>query len=146
MCECAQCIIIEFFDIILSAFIYVLNGVAALWGLILPSTAVKEDINKYVAHLETYVNIISYSDVILIPLKLVLLVVMKWCLCDCRRAIDRMNDTDDVIKQHENKDITDICTVTSNGCECNRATTLTLGDRGSRNSIPRHNITVYSGV
>ena len=112
MCECAQCLVIQSIDILVTILIYVLNGVVAIWGFIIPHESDKrENLEAYVKHLEVYVDLVSYSDVVLIPLKLILVIIMKWCLCDCNRAINRLRDDgEDVIKQHENKDICDICT------------------------------------
>ena len=109
MCECISWCGLELLDAIVSFFILLLNGVCAIWGFILPHSSVKQDIEQYTKTLEAYVSVVSYSDAVLIPLKLVLIVLMKACLCNCERCTKRMLDTEDVIKDNKFRDVSNVC-------------------------------------
>ena len=117
MCECVSWIGLEVLDAIVSVFILLLNGICAIWGFILPHSNLKNDVEQYTKTLETYVNVVSYSDVVLIPLKVVLIILMKACLCNCERCQKRLLENEDVINDNRFRDVSNVCSeVSKNGC------------------------------
>lgn len=112
MCECISWCGLEVLDALVSFFILLLNGICAIWGFILPHSATKSNIEQYTKTLEAYVNVVSYSDAVLIPLKLILIILMKACLCNCERCTKRMLDQEDVINDNRFRDVSNVCSET----------------------------------
>lgn len=95
-CECCECFIINIVNAILSVVIVLMNGVYVVWGLMLPSSKNKEVWNDYKKKLELYVSVVSYSDAVVLPLKLITMILVKWCCCQCKK-IAEPKDVDETI-------------------------------------------------
>lgn len=103
MCECWTCFSIKFIDTFLSVVIVIMNGVYAVWGILIPNSETKEQWIDYKNKLETYVNLVSYSDIVILPLKVLSMVLLKWCCCKCENVAKRGDDEydiDDVYKSN----------------------------------------------
>ena len=136
MCECLTWCGLEILDAVVSVCILILNGICAIWGFILPHSNIKKDVEEYAKQLELYVNIVSYSDVVLIPLKVILIILMKACLCNCERCQKRLLDNEDVINDNRFRDVSNVCSEvrSNNGCKNNN-------NNSGTNS--KYNITIY---
>lgn len=94
MCECWSCFSVKIIDTLLSIVIVIMNGVYAIWGILLPNSKTKEHWNDYKNKLELYVNLVSYSDIVILPLKILSMVLLKWCCCKCENSLKRDDDYD----------------------------------------------------
>ena len=94
MCECIECISINLINTLLSIVIVIMNGIYVVWGLMLPHSQAKEVWKDYIERLELYVNVVSYSDAVVLPLKIVSMILVKWFCCKCEKMAK--NDSDDV--------------------------------------------------
>lgn len=103
MCECWNCFTVKLIDTVLSIVIVVMNGVYAVWGILIPNSQSKEQWNDYKNKLEFYVNLVSYSDIVVLPLKVLSMIMLKWCCCKCEDALKRDDeyDVDDVYNQYQ---------------------------------------------
>lgn len=91
-------------DTVLSIVIVVMNGVYAVWGILIPNSQSKEQWNDYKNKLEFYVNLVSYSDIVVLPLKVLSMIMLKWCCCKCENGLKRGDeeyDVDDVYNQYQ---------------------------------------------
>lgn len=95
MCECLECISINLINTLLSIVIILMNGIYVIWGLMIPNSQAKEVWGEYIQKLELYVNVVSYSDAVILPLKIVSMILVKWCCCKCEKMAKR-NEDDDV--------------------------------------------------
>lgn len=84
---CDECLI-GFFSNFLSVAIFIMNFIYAIWGLILPNDEKRENFEHYIMQLETYVNIVSYSDAVLIPIKIILIIMLRYCCCNRKERDD----------------------------------------------------------
>lgn len=64
---------------ILTVTVVLMNGIYAAWGLFIPRSPGRVVWKDYAQKLETYLNVVSYSDSILIPLKAVSMILLKCC-------------------------------------------------------------------
>lgn len=103
MCECLECISINLINTLLSIVIILMNGIYVIWGLMMPNSQAKEVWGEYIQKLELYVNVVSYSDAVILPLKIVSMILVKYCCCKCEKIAKR-NDDDDV---YENESMYD---------------------------------------
>lgn len=72
-----------------------MNGIYVIWGLMIPNSQAKEVWGEYIQKLELYVNVVSYSDAVVLPLKIISMILVKWCCCKCEKMTKR-NDDDDI--------------------------------------------------
>lgn len=101
MCECWSCFSVKLIDTVLSVVIVAMNSVYAIWGILIPNSETKEHLNDYKNKLELYVNLVSYSDIVILPLKVLSMVMLKWCCCKCENVAKKDEDeynVDDVYK------------------------------------------------
>ena len=94
MCECMQCMTINLMDTILSIILIIMNGIYAIWGIMLPHSKAKDVWKEYIDKLELYVNMVSYSDAVMLPLKIVSMILVKWCCCKCEKMVKEKSDDD----------------------------------------------------
>lgn len=92
MCECLECFSINIVNTLLSIVIVLMNGIYAVWGLMLPNSQSKEVWGEYAQKLELYVNVVSYSDAVILPLKIISMILVKWCCCKCEKLAKKDND------------------------------------------------------
>ena len=76
-----------------------MNGVYVVWGLMIPNSQAKEVWNDYIRKLELYVNVVSYSDAVILPLKIISMILVKWCCCECKK-MTKKDDAEDVIDKN----------------------------------------------
>ena len=95
MCECLECISINLINTLLSIVIVLMNGIYVVWGLMIPNSQSKEVWGEYIQKLELYVNVVSYSDAVILPLKIVSMILVKWCCCKCEK-LAKKEDGDDI--------------------------------------------------
>lgn len=93
MSECLNCISINIINTLLSIVIVLMNGIYVIWGLMIPNSQTKDAWGDYVQKLELYVNVVSYSDAVVLPLKIISMILVKWCCCKCEKMA-KMNDND----------------------------------------------------
>ena len=78
-----------------------MNGIYAIWGIMLPHSKAKDVWKEYIDKLELYVNMVSYSDAVMLPLKIVSMILVKWCCCKCEKMVKEKSD-DDCCNNHGN--------------------------------------------
>lgn len=77
---------------LLSLVLLVMNGVYAIWGLCIRSSSSKRDnLVKYIDQLEFFTNLVSYTDGVVVPFKIIILLLLKRC-CGVRCG---SSDSDD---------------------------------------------------
>lgn len=98
--ECVKCISLNLFNNILTIIVVLMNGIYAAWGLFIPRSAGRVAWKDYAEKLEVYLDVVSYSDSILIPLKTVTMLLVKWCCCKCDKGAKKKDDDDDPIDMY----------------------------------------------
>lgn len=89
MCEVLS---LGFVDTILSFVIFGMNVIYVIWGWFMPnegssnpdsqaSLPEREDLNDLINKLKSYTNFVTYTDSIAIPLKILLLVLIRYACC-----------------------------------------------------------------
>lgn len=71
---------------VLSLAFLISNAVYAIWGLVIRNKApsMKRDkLGEYVNMLDHYVNVVSFIDCVIVPLKVILFITIRYC-CHCR--------------------------------------------------------------
>ena len=129
MCECMECVSMNMIDTILSIIIILMNGIYVIWGLMLPHSSAKEVWKDYIDKLELYVNMVSYSDAVMLPLKIISMIIVKWCCCKCKQMLKEEDEFGNVVEQNMNSNVFGGC---ENG-KCNG--NCGVGGRGSINGI-----------
>lgn len=92
MCECMECITLNIINTLLSIVIILMNGIYVIWGLMLPHSQAKEVWKEYIERLELYVNVVSYSDAVILPMKIVAMILLKWFCCKCNKQLKQDED------------------------------------------------------
>ena len=72
-----------------------MNGMYVIWGLMIPNSQAKEVWGEYIQKLELYVNVVSYSDAVILPLKIISMILVKWCCCKCEKMAKKNDDDED---------------------------------------------------
>lgn len=83
MCEIFSCLSLSFMDSVVSALIFVLNGLYVMWGWFAPNDDDREKLEEYIKTLRNYLNLFTYSDSVLLISKIVILVIMRYVCCKC---------------------------------------------------------------
>lgn len=78
MCEVLS---LGFVDTILSFVIFGMNVIYVIWGWFMPNDPEREDLNDLINKLKSYTNFVTYTDSIAIPLKILLLVLIRYACC-----------------------------------------------------------------
>lgn len=99
-----ECITLNIINTLLSIVIVIMNGIYVIWGLMLPHSEAKEVWKEYIERLELYVNVVSYSDAVILPMKVVAMILLKWFCCKCNK---KMKQEDDNIECTGSKDLYD---------------------------------------
>lgn len=96
MCDdyCPKFQILNVINCMLSVTLLVLHGVYAIWGLILPYASDRDKLRDYIDNLELYLNVVTYSDSVLIPLKVLFGILVKKCCCNHVKR-NKTSDSDD---------------------------------------------------
>ena len=81
MCEIFSCLSLSFMDSVVSALIFVLNGLYVVWGWLAPNDDDREKLEEYIKTLRNYLNLFTYSDSVLLISKIVILVIMRYVCC-----------------------------------------------------------------
>ena len=105
MCECMECVSMNMIDTLLSIIIILMNGIYVIWGLMLPHSSAKETWKEYIDKLELYVNMVSYSDAVMLPLKIVSMIIVEWCCCKCKRMLKEEDEFGNVVEQNMNGNV-----------------------------------------
>lgn len=83
-CHCNEClsvITINALNVLLTVVILGMNAVYAVWGLFITHSDARTKWKDYTDYLEIYLEVVSYSEAILIPLKILILIMVNWCCC-----------------------------------------------------------------
>lgn len=97
--DCVKCMVLNIINKVLTIVVVLMNGIYAAWGLFIPRSVGRSTWKDYAEKLEVYLDVVSYSDSILIPMKAVSMILVKWCCC----KIDKAKKNDD------EEDQIDIC-------------------------------------
>lgn len=83
MCPGVHCNWLSAINFLLSATLLIMNGVHAIWGMVIKYQAntKRDDMKSYMDKLELYLNIVSYSDSVLVPLEVIMSIIVKKCCC-----------------------------------------------------------------
>ena len=89
MCDecnaCVKCVTLNVINSILTVIVVLMNGIYAMWGLFIPRSTGRTAWKDYAEKLEVYLDVVSYSDSILIPLKTVSMILVKLCCCESKK-------------------------------------------------------------
>lgn len=99
MCECefcVRCCTLNLLNDLLSMILIVMNGVYAIWGWLIPSSNARTVWKTYAEQLQIYINLVTYSDSLLVPMKVVTMILIKWAVCNCKHE----NPSDDPIRNN----------------------------------------------
>lgn len=99
-----ECISLNIINTLLSIVIVIMNGIYVIWGLMLPHSEAKEVWKEYIERLELYVNVVSYSDAVILPMKIVAMILLKWFCCKCNK---KMKQEEDNVECAGSKDLYD---------------------------------------
>ena len=81
MCELFSCVSLSFMDSVISALIFVLNGLYVAWGWFAPNDDGREKLEEQIKKLRNYVNLFTYSDSALLIMKIVILALLRYLCC-----------------------------------------------------------------
>ena len=94
MCDTLfSCFSLSFVDTLVSALIFVLNVLYVLWGWFTPNDPQREDLSEYIQKLKSYLNFVTYSDSFMLPIKVLLLVLLRY-MC-CKKDKSEMEDAEE---------------------------------------------------
>lgn len=82
MCDTLfSCFSLSFVDTLVTALIFVLNVLYVVWGWFTPNDPQREDLSEYIQKLKSYLNFVTYSDSFMLPIKVLLLVLLRYMCC-----------------------------------------------------------------
>lgn len=81
MCEIGSCLSMSFVDSLVSVLIFVLNCFYVLWGWVTPNDPAREELEEYIQKLKSYLNFVTYSDSIMLMVKVIVILIIKYMLC-----------------------------------------------------------------
>ena len=77
-------------DTILSFVIFIMNIVYTVWGWFIPNdpnregeamSDAREEFNEHMEKLKSYLNFVTYSDSLVLPIKIIIIVLIQYVLC-----------------------------------------------------------------
>ena len=91
MCTgCCSCLAsldwIKVINCLLSLALLIANGAYAVWGIFMRqyNRDKRDDLKAYIDRLEQFQNVVSYSDAVLVPVKVIMMIIVrKFCCNDC---------------------------------------------------------------
>ena len=94
MCDTLfSCFSLSFVDTLVTALIFVLNVLYVVWGWFTPNDPQREDLSEYIQKLKSYLNFVTYSDSFMLPIKVLLLVLLRY-MC-CKKNKQEMEDAEE---------------------------------------------------
>ena len=89
MCEVLS---LGFLDALLSLVIFVMNIIYVVWGWFIPDDPNREDLSQHIEKLKNYLNFVTYSDSLALPVKILLMVLIQYFVCRKRHQEDAPED------------------------------------------------------
>ena len=68
-------------DTILSFVIFIMNIVYTVWGWFIPNDPNRTEFNEHMEKLKSYLNFVTYSDSLVLPIKIIIIVLIQYVLC-----------------------------------------------------------------
>ena len=84
-------------DTILSFVIFIMNIIYTVWGWFIPNDPNRDEFNEHMEKLKSYLNFVTYSDSLVLPIKIIVIVLIQYALC--RKNKGKVNEN-----VNENKD------------------------------------------
>lgn len=88
-------------DTILSFVIFSMNIIYTVWGWFIPNDPNRDEFNEHMEKLKSYLNFVTYSDSLVLPIKIIVIVLIQYVLC--RKNKGKVNENVNENKD-ENKD------------------------------------------
>ena len=68
-------------DTILSFVIFIMNIIYTVWGWFIPNDPNRTEFNEHMEKLKSYLNFVTYSDSLVLPIKIIIIVLIQYVLC-----------------------------------------------------------------
>lgn len=92
MCEIISYFALTFVDTIISLAILALNIIYIVLGWFQTSYNQREKIEEYIKSLESFLSFVTYSDSFVVPIKILLLILIKFACCKNKNEENRETD------------------------------------------------------
>ena len=79
MCEIFS---LNFIDTALSIVIFIMNIIYTVWGWLMPNEEeVSEELSNTISKLKSYLNFVTYSDTLTLPIKIIIMILIEYFIC-----------------------------------------------------------------
>ena len=92
MCEF---ITLGLIDTIMSFVIFSMNIIYVIWGWFMPNDPNREEFSEYMEKLQSYLNFVTYSDSLVITIKIIIVILIQYVLCKKKIKGTKSNNQSD---------------------------------------------------
>ena len=90
-------------DTILSFVIFSMNIIYTVWGWFIPNDPNRDEFNEHMEKLKSYLNFVTYSDSLVLPIKIIVIVLIQYVLC--RKNKGKVNENVNENKDENNNNV-----------------------------------------
>ena len=81
-------------DTILSFVIFSMNIIYTVWGWFIPNDPNRDEFNEHMEKLKSYLNFVTYSDSLVLPIKIIIIVLIQYVLCKKKGQSPELHEND----------------------------------------------------
>ena len=81
-------------DTILSFVIFIMNIIYTVWGWFIPNDPNRTEFNEHMEKLKSYLNFVTYSDSLVLPIKIIIIVLIQYVLCKKKGQSPELHEND----------------------------------------------------
>ena len=81
-------------DTILSFVIFIMNIIYTVWGWFIPNDPNRTEFNEHMEKLKSYLNFVTYSDSLVLPIKIIIIVLIQYVLCKKKGRSPELHEND----------------------------------------------------
>ena len=89
-------------DTILSFVIFIMNIIYTVWGWFIPNDPNRTEFNEHMEKLKSYLNFVTYSDSLVLPIKIIIIVLIQYVLCKKDKNVNEALGDKDVVHENDN--------------------------------------------
>ena len=81
-------------DTILSFLIFIMNIIYTVWGWFIPNDPNRTEFSEHMEKLKSYLNFVTYSDSLVLPIKIIIIVLIQYVLCKKKGQSPELHEND----------------------------------------------------
>ena len=103
-------------DTILSFLIFIMNIIYTVWGWFIPNDPNRTEFSEHMEKLKSYLNFVTYSDSLVLPIKIIIIVLIQYVLCKKDKNVNEaLGDKDGLREQRSLQDQRSVPALSTSG-------------------------------